>query len=73
MNNKAFTLIEVLIAVLLVGVAIASLVGAGIGSTKANAASVVTETERIVVIVEILIEFQIQRRKGVSCVVKSCV
>ncbi len=37
-NKNAFTLIEVLIAVILVGLAIASLVGANISFTRANGA-----------------------------------
>ena len=47
--NSGFSLIEVLIAVILIGVAIASLVGANIAFTKANAAGTDLSTAEFLV------------------------
>lgn len=38
MQRKAFTLVEVLVAIILVGMAVASLIGASLSFTRANAA-----------------------------------
>lgn len=48
-NKNAFTLIEVLIAVVLVAVAVASLVGANVSYTKANGAGVDLSTSEFLV------------------------
>ena len=48
-SNQGFTLIEVLFAILLVGLAIASLVGASISFTKANGAGVDLSTAEFLV------------------------
>ena len=47
-KNKGFTLIEVLIAIILVGIAIVSLVAANISFTKANAAGTNLSTAQFV-------------------------
>lgn len=47
--NSGFSLIEVLIAVILIGVAIASLVGANIAFTKANAAGTELSTAEFLI------------------------